>query len=195
MALSNSFFATSPIISTVIQRLNSKSVIRCKIDGSGSYPEWWYTMEYNDFRDKLNESPELSGLDDTLASGLFWRCEERTLAEGAVIYQEGAPLDFTFGLLVSGDLIVEKGGSILCGICEHQVFGEMAYFTNERTRTATIRVGSPQAVVLKFTLTSEELRSAAFSTLRTALELETWDRFVNTSQSGREYPESINHWI
>lgn len=151
-------------------------------------------MEYNEFRDILNESPELAGLDEKLASGLFWRREEQTLPQGAVIYQEGAPLDFTFGLLVSGDLIVEKGGSILGGVFERQIFGEMAYFTNERTRTATIRVGSPQAVVLKFTLTSEELRSPAFSTLRTALELQTWDRFVNTSQSGSEYPEMIHHW-
>jgi len=60
-----------------------------------------------------------------------------------VIYREGAPLDFTFGVLVSGDLIVEKGGSILGGIFERQIFGEMAYFTNERMRTATVRVGSP----------------------------------------------------
>ena len=151
-------------------------------------------MEYNDFRDTLNESPELAGLDETLAAGLFWRCEEETLAEGAVVYQEGAPLDFTFGLLLSGDLIVEKGSSILGGIFERQIFGEMAYFTNERSRTATIRVGSPQAVVLKFTLTLEELSSPAFSTLRTALELQTWDRFVNTSQSGAEYPEVIHCW-
>jgi hypothetical protein len=151
-------------------------------------------MDYNDFRDRLSESPELAGLDDTLTSGLFWRCEEQTLAEGAVIYREGAPLDFTFGLLVSGDLIVEKGGSILGGIFEGQIFGEMAYFTNERARTATIRVGSPHAVVLKFTLTSEELSRRAFSTLRTALELQTWDRFVNASQSGSEYPEMIHHW-
>jgi len=151
-------------------------------------------MEYNDFRDTLNESSELAGLDETLAAGLFWRCEEEILAEGAVIYEEGAPLDFTFGMVVSGDLIVEKGGTILSGIFERQIFGEMAYFTNERTRTATIRVRSLQAIVLKFTLTSEELSSPAFSTLRTALELQTWDRFVNTSQSGSEYPEMVHHW-
>jgi hypothetical protein len=151
-------------------------------------------MEYNDFRDALSESPELAGLDETLAAGLFWRCEEETLAEGTVIYEEGAPLDFTFGLVVSGDLIVEKGGAILGGIFERQIFGEMAYFTNERARTATIRVGSPQVIILKITLTSEELSSPAFSTLHTALELQTWDRFVDTSQSGTEYPEVIHHW-
>jgi CRP-like cAMP-binding protein len=151
-------------------------------------------MEYHEFRDILNESPELAGLEETLAAGLFWRCEEQILAERAVLYEEGAPLDFTFGLLLSGDLIVEKGGAILGGIFERQIFGEMAYFTNERVRTATIRVGSPQAVLLTFTLTLEELTNPAFSTLRTALELQTWDRFVNTSQSGSEYPEVIHHW-
>jgi CRP-like cAMP-binding protein len=151
-------------------------------------------MEYIEFRDILNESCELAGLDETLAASLFWRCEEQTLPEGAVIYHEGAPLDFTFGLLLSGDLIVEKGGSILGGIFERQIFGEMAYFTNEHTRTAAIRVGSLQAIVLKFTLTSEELRSPAFSTLCAALELQTWDRFVNTSQSGAEYPQVIYDW-
>ena len=151
-------------------------------------------MEYNDFRDAVNESPELAGLDESLAGGLFWRCEEENLTEGEVVYEEGAPLDFTFGLLLSGDLIVEKGGAILGGIFERQLFGEMAYFTEKRARSATIRVGSPRAVALKFTLTLEELSNPAFSTLRTALELQTWERFVNTSQSGMEYPEVIHPW-
>jgi hypothetical protein len=70
----------------------------------------------------------------------------------------------------------------------------MAYFTNERARTATISVGSSQALLMKFTLTSEELSSPVFSSLRTVLELQTWDRFVNTSQSGSEYPEMIHDW-
>jgi hypothetical protein len=47
---------------------------------------------------------------------------------------------------------------------------------------------------MKFTLTSEELSSPVFSSLRTVLELQTWDRFVNTSQSGSEYPEMIHDW-
>ena len=151
-------------------------------------------MEYNEFRDALNESPELAGLDERLVGGLFWRCEKEILTEGTVIYEESAPLDYTFGLLLSGDLVVEKDGAILGGIFERQLFGEMAYFTNKRARTGTIRVGSPQAVVLKFSLTLEELSNPVFSTLRTALELQTWERFVSTSQSGAEYPEFIHHW-
>jgi len=150
-------------------------------------------MEYDNFRQLLSQSPELSGLDETTASELFWRCQEETLPEGTVIYQEGAPLDYTFGIVLSGDLIVEKGGSILGGILEHQIFGEMAYFTNERERTATIRVGSPLAVVLKFKLNAEELASPPLAALRAALGMQTWNRFVNTSQSGSEYPE-VQHW-
>lgn len=142
----------------------------------------------------LNESPETAGLDDSSIAALFWRCHLETINEGAVIYQEGVPLDFTFGMLIAGDLIVEKGGAILCGIFEHQVFGEMAYFTNQRVRTATIRVGSPQAVVLKFRLTMEELSSGPFSALRMALGLRTWSRFVDTSQNGSEYPAAVHDW-
>lgn len=152
------------------------------------------TMEYNDFRRRLNESPDLAGLDEPPVAALFWRCHEETLAEGAVIYAEGAPLDFTFGIVLSGDLIVEKGSSILGGIFERQPFGEMAYFTSQRSRTATIRVGSSWAVVLKFELTLEELDTLPFAALRTALGLQTWNRFVNTSQSGSEYAEFIQHW-
>ncbi len=151
-------------------------------------------MEYNEFRQILNESPELAGFDETMASALFWHCQQETLPEGAVIYQEGAALDYTFGMVVCGDLIVEKGGSILGGILERQIFGEMAYFTNERERTATIRVGSPMAVILKFKLTEKELARPHFTALRTTLELQTWNRFVNTSQSGREYPEITQQW-
>lgn len=151
-------------------------------------------MEYDDFKRLLNESPELSGLDEASMAELFWRCHEESLPEGAVIYQEGAALDDTFGIVLSGDLIVEKGGSILGGILEQQMFGEMAYFTNQRQRTATIRVGSPTAVVLKIKLGSKELSSAHFAAVRTALGLQTWNRFVNTSQSGTEYPEASQSW-
>jgi len=151
-------------------------------------------MEYDDFKRTLKESPELAGLDAALAAALFGRCREETLKEGAIVYQEDAALDFTFGLLLTGDLIVEKSGLILGGIFAGQMFGEMAYFTNQRARTATIRVGSSEAVVLRFKLTLEELSRPAFSLLRTALGLQTWNRFVNTSQSGSEYPEVVHDW-
>jgi len=77
----------------------------------------------------------------------------------------------------------EKGGTIIGGIWERQIFGEMAYFTRQQSRTATVRVGSMEAVILKFQLTPAELSSAPFSTLKRYLGLHTWDRFVSTSQT------------
>src|SRR5262245_28840707 len=140
------------------------------------------SMEYRDVKDILSRCPDLAGLDDAATAALFWLGEQHTLSEGDVIYAEGDKLDNTFCLLLSGDLIVEKAGTIIGGVWEHQIFGEMAYFTRERERTATLRVGSEQAVILKFQLAPAELGSATFSTLRKYLGLHTWDRFVSTSQ-------------
>lgn len=151
-------------------------------------------MKYDEFKGALGASPELAKLDEATSVALFHRCYEETLFEGAVIYSEGAALDYTFGMVLSGDLIVEKTGSILGGIIEHQIFGEMAYFTNERVRTATLRVGSPRAVGLKFKVTQEELSTPVFCALKNALGLQTWSRFVNTSQSGSEYPAATSEW-
>ena len=140
-------------------------------------------MDYEQVKAILSQSPDLAGLDEAAVAALFWLGEEQTLGEGEVIYAEGDKLDDTFCLLLAGDLIVEKAGAIIGGIVEHQIFGEMAYFTRERQRTATLRVGSTQAMLLKFHLAPEELGNARFSTLRRCLELHTWDRFVRTWQS------------
>src|SRR5438477_13001839 len=102
-------------------------------------------MEYNDIKRSLRTCPDLAGLDEAAAAALLWRGEELTLEYGALIYEEGTALDNTFCLLLSGDLIVEKAGEIVGGILEQQLFGEMAYFTNRQARTATVRVGSPEA--------------------------------------------------
>ena len=139
-------------------------------------------MKQNAIRQCLLGCPDLGGLDEATAAQLFWRGEAQTLEAGTVIYAEDTRLDGTFCLLLSGDLIVEKNGEIIGGILGHQVFGEMAYFTNRRTRTATIRVGSPQATIVKFQVTAQEMASERFSTLRRCLALQTWEKFVCTSQ-------------
>ncbi len=139
-------------------------------------------MEYNEVKQNLSRCPDLAGLDEASTSALLWRGEEQTLADGEVVYVEGEKLDHTFCVLLSGDLLVEKAGKEIGIISEQQVFGEMAYFTNQRARTATVRAGFPHAVVLKIRLTPAELGRPPLGSLRKCLERKTWDRFVNTSQ-------------
>jgi hypothetical protein len=139
-------------------------------------------LDYNEVREFLSRCPDLAGLDEISAAALFWRGEQQALSEGEVIYAEGARLDNTFCLLLAGDLIVEKGAMIIGGIWEQQIFGEMAYFTREQARTATVRVGSMEAVILKFQLTPAELSSPQFANLKRYLGLHSWDRFVSTWQ-------------
>ena len=139
-------------------------------------------MEYNDIERRLLGCPDLAGLDGTTAAALCWRGEARALEEGEIIYAEGTMLDDTFCLLLSGDLIIERASEIIGGIFEGEIFGEMAYFTNRKARTATVRVSSPQAMVLEFRFTPEELADKHFSGLRKSLALQTWQKFVSASQ-------------
>jgi hypothetical protein len=148
-------------------------------------------MRYNDVKRCLLGCPDLAGLDESTVAELFWRGEAQTLEEGTVVYAEDTRLDSTFGLLLSGDLIVEKAGEIIGGIVGQEVFGEMAYFTNRRTRTATIRVGSPQAVVVKFQVTPQEMASERFSSLRKCLARQTWEKFVCTSQGASPVEQGL----
>jgi len=139
-------------------------------------------MEYKDIKRCMIECPVLASLDEPIVAALLWRSEAQTLEEGEIIYAEGTTLDDTFCLLLSGDLVVEKASEIIGGIREREMFGEMAYFTNNKARTATLRVGSPQAVVLKFQFTPGELADPRFSELRRSLALQTWEKFVSASQ-------------
>jgi hypothetical protein len=140
-------------------------------------------MEYNEVKDCLMACPDLAGLDEPCAAALFWRGLEKRLEAGTVVYAESEKLDSSFGLLLFGDLLVERAGEVLGGISERQIFGEMAYFNDQHERNATIRVGSPLAVILQFHLTSYDLASPEFSALKRCLSLQTWDKFVNSSQA------------
>ena len=140
-------------------------------------------MEYNEVKQNLLKCPEITSLDEHSTSALFWHGSEETLQEGAVIYEDGASLDDTFCALLSGSLIVEKAGQPVGQITGNQIFGEMAYFTRAHSRTATVRVSSPEASVLRVKLSRSELDAPRFSALRKYLGLEAWDRFVSSSQS------------
>jgi cyclic nucleotide-binding protein len=140
-------------------------------------------MQHNEIKQRFVECPELAGLDEIAAASLFWSGDQQTLEAGAVIYAEGDRLDGTFCLLLSGNLAVEKAGMVVGEVLERQIFGEMAYFTNPHSRTATVRVASPQALILKMQLAPAELGNARLTALKRYLGLQAWDRFVNTSQS------------
>src|SRR5262249_32058983 len=134
-------------------------------------------------KQNLVRCPEISGLDEPSTSILFWHGTEENLKEGDVVYEDGANLDDTFCALLSGTLTVEKAGHSVGEIAANQIFGEMAYFTLAHSRTATVRVSSPEATILRVKLTQQELSTPRFSTLRKYLGLEAWDRFVSSSQS------------
>jgi len=148
-------------------------------------------MKFNEIKQAMAQCSDLAGLDNESLADLCWRAEEQVYQHGEVIYEEADPMDQTFCLLLQGDVIVEKGGAILAGIFEGQIFGEMAFFINEGRRTATIRTGSAEAVILKFRLEARELESNRLATLKKCLSLRTWDRFVSVTQNASECDEMV----
>jgi hypothetical protein len=139
-------------------------------------------MEYNEVRQILTNCSDLSGLDEESQAFLLWRGEEMVFGREEVIYAEDTKLDDTFCLLLSGLMLVEKQGAAIGEVTDAHIFGEMAYFSPLHTRSATVRVGTSTASVLKIQLTLQELESDQFLALRTYLGLQAWDRFVNTSE-------------
>src|SRR6266853_3657373 len=102
-------------------------------------------MEYNQVKQLLMECPDLAALDDASKAVLFWRGTEKVFCAGDLIYTEGAKLDNTFCLWLSGDLVIEEAGEPIGRISTPRMFGEMAFFTKAQSRVATIRVESPKA--------------------------------------------------
>jgi hypothetical protein len=139
-------------------------------------------MQYAEVKQILSNCPDLADLDDAALGTLLWRGVELALGPGTAIYVAGTPLDDTFCVLLSGDLVVEQAGAVVGQIAAQQIFGEMAYFTNAHLRTATVRVGGQPATVLKFPLSRAEL-SEGFSSLKKLLGRLAWSRFVSTSQA------------
>lgn len=139
-------------------------------------------MEYAEVKQRFSNCPDLTELDAAPTALLLWRSDEVVFREGETIYEEGTRLDDTFCLLLSGELLVEKAGTQVGQISEGQIFGEMAFFSPEHTRTATVRVGSAEAAVLKIQLSPEELATARLSALKKYLGLRAWERFVSDAQ-------------
>jgi hypothetical protein len=140
-------------------------------------------MEHNDLKQVLLSCADLAGLDEAAVALLLWRAEQLTLPAGTTIYAEGAMFDDSFCLLLSGYLSIDRSGVALGEISDRQIFGEMAYFTSLHARTATVRVNSAEAVILKFQMSPAEFASPPFSVLKRYLGLQAWDRFVSNSQT------------
>ncbi len=139
-------------------------------------------MEYTDVKQRFASCPDLTGLDAGPTALLLWRSEEVVFRERDIIYQEGTKLDNTFCLLLSGELVVKKGGKQVGQISEGQIFGEMAFFAPQHARTATVGVASPEATVLRIQLSPEELETARLSALKKYLGLQAWERFVSDAE-------------
>ena len=139
-------------------------------------------MEYADVKQRFSSCPDLTELDAAPTALLLWRSDEVGFREGEAIYEEGTKLDNTFCLLLSGELLVEKAGTLVGQISEGQIFGEMAFFAPEHKRTATVLVGSAEATVLRINLSPEELATARLSVLKKYLGLRAWERFVSDAE-------------
>jgi hypothetical protein len=139
-------------------------------------------MQHSDFKQHIANCPDLAVLDEAARGFLLWRGEELHVEPGTILYSEGASLDDTFCILISGELVIEIGGAVIGRVPENQLFGEMAYFIKEKSRTATIRAGELGALVLKIRLTGAELGTPCFLGLKSYLGTRAWDRFVSNSQ-------------
>jgi hypothetical protein len=139
-------------------------------------------MEYTDVKQRFSSCPDLKELDAALTALLLWRGDEVVFRAGEAIYEEGTRLDDSFCLLLSGELLVEKAGTLVGQISEGQVFGEMAFFAPAHARTATVRVSSAEATVLKIQLSSEELATPGLSALKKYLGMLAWERFVSDAE-------------
>src|SRR4051794_28029627 len=135
-------------------------------------------MEFNAVKAIFCASPDLTGLDAPSRGTLLLRGECQTFPCGKNIYTEGAELDDSFCLLLSGAVLIERAWKILAETKEHRIFGEMAYFTHGKARTATVRAVSDSVVVLRFQLSLDELASKHFLELRKFLGVQAWERFV-----------------
>ena len=123
------------------------------------------SMNYNDIQRYLEACPGLACIDPVSAGNLFWRAENQTLKEGELLFGQGAELDETFGLLLSGELTLERSGEPIATLTRQQVFGETAYLSYFRIQNSTVRVNSPRAIILRFRMSPTELKSRGFFTL------------------------------
>lgn len=135
-------------------------------------------MDYNDVKRIVIQCREVSGLDEVSQAFLLRHGDEIVFDTGEIIYAEGAELDDSFCVLLSGSVAIERGGKVVAETSTSHIFGDMAYFFPPYNRTATVRATSPGTAVLKVELRRADLSSLRFTSLKTVLGRQRWNRPV-----------------
>jgi hypothetical protein len=134
-------------------------------------------MEYTPLKHIFDHCPELAGLSEEMKARLWARGRNVIHPAQMVIYAEGTLMDNTFCLLLSGKVKVKRAGKLIGPIHEGYLFGELAYITKNKTRTATVYVVDGQAEILVFDITNNELQSSKYAELHSLLTELAWDKF------------------
>ena len=137
-------------------------------------------MEYTVVKAAVRKA--LGEVAEEVLATLFWRAEELTLRAGEEIYQEGDEPDNTVVILVSGELSFFQGAELISQVSEPVCFGEVGFFGAQKKRTATVRVSSPQAAILRLQLDPDELKAGALAELGKILKARAWETVVRDSK-------------
>lgn len=137
-------------------------------------------MEYSKAKAAVRQT--LRGVSEDALARLFWRAEEVSFKQGEEIYREGAEVDRSMAILVEGQLTILQGGEQIGLMAEPVCFGEVAFFGTRQKRTATVRVSSSAATILRLEIDPEELKSGPFSEIGRILKARAWETVVQDSK-------------
>lgn len=137
-------------------------------------------MEYTVVKAAVRKA--LGEVAEEVLATLFWRAEELTLRAGEEIYREGDEPDDTVAILVGGELSFFQGTELISQVSEPVCFGEVGFFGAQKKRTATVRVSSEQATILRFEIDPEEMKSGTLSDLGKVLKARAWVTVVQDSK-------------
>jgi CRP-like cAMP-binding protein len=97
---------------------------------------------------RLRELELFSGVDEQLIDRLARSAELKPASPGVVLAREGAS-GYTFFVILSGTVEVERGGTFLETLGPGDFFGEMAILGGSR-RNATVTASSPVELLVLF---------------------------------------------
>ena len=114
---------------------------------------------------------------------MLWDSVVLSEPQGTQLIQKDRPTAGVFFLLVDGSVDIAIDGASVVTLSAYDVVGEMALVAPEHSRCATVEVASPSATLIRCRLTSEQLESHRFRSVRRTLSRLAWGRFVaNTAR-------------